>query len=336
MEVDDQQDVERLIGTEYVIPFIRHIHITRSQPWQIDLLPRIGFGNVQSLTVTEPLSCFMDDPILSILCHIFSSVVTLRVQVGTLAYDNSAELVRFICAFSHLRTLCVFGNLSVDLPLPTSLNLSTHLRHLILNGGRDATHLLEWFISLQDRPALRTLDLGGVDEADFNAIVRMCSLLEDTLESLSFVLYRYRYGGALSVLIVNDLIDLRCMGLEMRCQMHLGRIRSLQIRPRARHGLIRQLTRMLSRISSIRMDEIVLELHPLFNCELNSLEWQAMDTVLQQPTFSWLSKFEILFLTATTTPSQLPAEEQFQFFVDNLPQCNASGILSIRLSEIPS
>ena len=84
------------------------------------------------------------------------------------------------------------------------------------------------------------------------------------------------------------------------------------------------------------MDEIVLEFHPLFNCELNSLEWQAMDTVLQQPMFSWLRKFEILFLTSTTNPSQLPAEEQFQFFVDNLPQCNASGILSIRLSNIPS
>ena len=178
LEVDNQQDVERLIGTEYVIPFIRHIHITRSQPWQINLLPRIGFGNVQSLTVTEPLSCFMDDPILSILCNTFSSVVTLRVQVGTLAYDNSADLVRFICAFSHLRMPCVFGNISVDLSRPTSSSLSTHLCHLVLDGGGGATRLLEWFILHPDRPALRTLDLESADEADFNAIVGARSLLE--------------------------------------------------------------------------------------------------------------------------------------------------------------
>ena len=274
----------------------------------------------------------MNDPVLSILCNTFPSVATLQLQVKTLAYDNSANLVHFLCAFSHLRTLEIFSNILVDLPRPRSSNLSTHLRHLILDGGVGATRLLEWFISLPDRPALRTLDFRSVDEDDLDTIVRVCSLLEDTLESLSFVVYTYTVGGALSVFIVDNLIDLRCMGLGLHCQVDLGRIRSLRIRLIARHrGYIRWIARTLSRISSIHVDEIVLE----FDGDPDSEEWLTIDDVLQQETFSRLSKFEIRFQTSTTTRSRIPDEEKPRLFMENLPQCNARGILCIRPSRVP-
>ena len=332
LEVTSQDIVERLIRAKYVIPFIRHIYL---QPSQINLqvLPRVGFENIQSLTLMGGRFRPMDDPVLSILCNTFSSVVTLEVRNGM--FDNLASLVRVVCAFSHLRTLDIYGDTSAD--LPTSLNLSTHLRHLIL-GGRSGTCVLEWFTSLPDRPALRTLNLGRADEADLDNIVRVHSLLEDTLESLSFAMYKYSYGGTLSVFIVDSPIDLRCMGLALFFQVDLGRICSLRIRPKEAHRrLIRWLARILSRISSIHMDEIVLELLPSFtNSKPKALEWRAMDTVLQQQAFSRLNTFKIRFLTSTTTPSQTPAGEQSQFYIDNLPQCNARGILCIRLSHIPS
>ena len=320
MEVTSQSIVERLIRAKYVIPFIRHIYLEPSQI-NLQVLPRVGFENVQSLTLMGGRFRSMDDPVLSILCNTFSSVVTLKVQI----IDHLANLVLFVCAFSHLRTLEIYGHTLADLPRTTSLNLSTHLRHLRLGGG-SMTRLLEWFISLPDRPALHTLDLGGVDVANLDVIVRVCSLLGDTLKSLSFALYKYSNDGTLSVFIVDNLIDLRCMGLALFFQVDLGRICSLRIRPKEVHRrLIRWLAQILSRISSIHMDEIVLELLPSFDSKSNALEWRAMDTVLQQQEFSRLSTFKIRFLTATSTPSQIPAEEQF--YIDNLPQCNARGIL---------
>ena len=92
-------------------------------------------------------------------------------------------------------------------------------------------------------------------------------------------------------------------------------------------GLTRWLAQILLRLSSIHMDEIVLDLCPWFNDSLNAAEWRAVDDVLQQLTFSRLSKFEIRLLTSATAPGQIPAKERSQFFIDNLPQCNARGIL---------
>ena len=275
----------------------------------------------------------MNDPALFILSNTFSSIVTLRLRVRMVPDDDLANLVHIASAFSHLQTLDILAYTSLNFPRTTSLNLSTHLRHLVLNCGRGTTGLLEWFISHPDRPALRSICLDNVYAADFDTIVKVISLLENTLESISF--FSYYYGGTLSVFLVGNLIDLGCMGLEMHCQIDLGHIRSLQIRPKEAHRrLIRWLARVLSRISSIHMDEIVLELHPMFNGSPSSLTWQAIDTVLQQPTFSRLRKFEIHFLTSTAL-SRILAEEQSQLFIHNLPQCNARGILCIRQSHVP-
>ena len=262
-------------------------------------------------------------------------MVTLLLRFWSLPLYGLADLVDLACRFSHLRTLDIRYDTAANLLRPTSSNLSTHLRHLTLDvgGGGGATPLLEWFISLADPPALRTLDSGSVDEAGLDIIVRICSLLEDTLESLSFVLYRNCHGGTLSVFIVDNLIDLRCTGLGLHCQIDLGRIRSLRIRlNEAPRRLVRQIPRTIWRISSIHIDEIVLELHPSFHGEPNPLAWRITDTVLQQPAFSRLSKFEIHFLTCTTTFSQIPAEELLRFLIRNLPQCNARGILCVSAS----
>ena len=128
----------------------------------------------------------MDDPPLFILCDTFSSVVTLWLRIETFAYDKLANLGRFLSGFSHLRRLNLHADTLADLPRTTSLNLSTHLRHLSLVSDRRVTGLPQWIISLPDRPALRTLSFSRIHDDEVDDIVKVLSLLEDSLESLSF------------------------------------------------------------------------------------------------------------------------------------------------------
>ena len=267
----------------------------------------------------------MDNLALFILCNTFPSVVTLWLRIETLAYDDLANLVRFLSGFSHLRTLDIRADTLADLPRTTSLDLSTHLRHLSLFSKSRVPGLPQWVISLPDRPALRTLSFGRIYDDELDAIVEVLSLLEDSLESLSFWLGTL--VGMLSVFLVDNLIDLRCIGLGLYFQFTLGRKRSLRVRPDMVSGLIKWLAEMLSRLSSIHMDEMVLDLYPWFNDSLNPAEWRTVDDVLQQLTFSRLRKFEIRLLTSATAPGQIPVEERSRFLINNLPQCNARGIL---------
>ena len=92
------------------------------------------------------------------------------------------------CAFPCLQSLAVdcsgihSSKSGVDLPIPSTLSLSPHLRELELNCiGMDA--VLDWFLSLPDRPALRSVGLRPIRRNNSATIAKLLKALENSLET---------------------------------------------------------------------------------------------------------------------------------------------------------
>jgi hypothetical protein len=123
--------------------------------------------------------------ILSALIRNFSAAVDLRLD--KIGVDSIGQLVRFICGFPSLQRLVVTcqgirsDKFGFDMPAPTAFRPSPHLRVLELDYiCMDA--VLDWFLSLPDRPALRAVGLRPLDRNDSSTIAKLLLALKDSLE----------------------------------------------------------------------------------------------------------------------------------------------------------
>lgn len=176
-------DAKRLLDlASAVIPFVRHLRLD-DQPWHETLPLLVGFETIRSLAMTDlPVHC-LNAHALSALFRNFSGAVDVRLD--DVVFDTAGQLVRFICAFPCLQTLAIHcvdirsAEFGVDLPI---LSPSPHLRILELdNVCMDA--VLEWFLSLPDRPALRVVGLHSKHTNNPETIAKLLSSLENSLES---------------------------------------------------------------------------------------------------------------------------------------------------------
>jgi hypothetical protein len=168
-----------------VIPFIRHL---RLYEWSWGNTPPlyVGFTSIRSLTVTGLRAYWLDvDLLLAFFCN-FSAAVDVRLD--DVAFYGVTQLVRLICAFPSLQRLAVTcdpvcsDKFRMGLPAPTAICLSPHLRVLELdNICMDA--VLDWFLSLPDRPPLRAVGLRPLRTNNSSTIAKFLLALEDSLES---------------------------------------------------------------------------------------------------------------------------------------------------------
>ena len=169
-----------------IIPFIRHLHLLDLPcHWNRTLPLLVGFESVKSLTLTCLSTYRIGAHILSSLCCNFSAAVV--VQLDGVKFDSVAQLVRFICSCPHLQRLAIkcirpsdkFGR---DLPPPTAFSLSPHLHDLELSSVC-MDPVLDWLLSLPDRPALRAVGLRPTPLNNFDTTTKFLRALEDSLET---------------------------------------------------------------------------------------------------------------------------------------------------------
>ena len=175
--------IKRLLrSAPAVISSIRHLHL-RNQLWGIILPLLVGFESIKSLTLTGVSIDRMGADVLSGLCYNFSAAVVVRLK--DVEFDSSAQLFDFICAFPRLQRLAISfigtsDEFESDLPPPTAFSLSPHLYDLELDGAC-MDPVLDWLLSLPDRPALRAV---GLRPTYFNnTITKLLLALEDSLET---------------------------------------------------------------------------------------------------------------------------------------------------------
>ena len=177
--------VERLLkSAPAIIPFIRHLHLRRLL-WDIILPLLVGFKSIKSLTTTGLDTHRLDAHVLSDFCCNFSAAVV--VQLDDAVFDDADQLVRFICAFPRLQRLAIncmglpdeFGS---DLPPPTAFSLSPHLHDLELDDVC-MDPVLDWLLSLPDRPALRAVRLRPTIFNNSDTITMLLLALGDSLET---------------------------------------------------------------------------------------------------------------------------------------------------------
>jgi hypothetical protein len=167
-----------------VIPFIRHLRLYEKS-WDHNLPLFVAFESIRSLTLIELPARGLRANVLCAFIRNFSAAVDLRLD--GIPFDSIGQLVRFICAFPSLQRLAVTcqgigpNDFGFDLPAPTAFSLSPHLRVLELDYVcMDA--VLDWFLSLPNRPALRAVGLRPLDRNNSSTVAKLLLALEDSLE----------------------------------------------------------------------------------------------------------------------------------------------------------
>jgi hypothetical protein len=342
LAVEDDVDVEELLETtSAAIPFIRHLLIDGPRDWckwDVNLPLFVGFRNLTSLTLSHLLAQFLEASAESALFDNFSSVVVLRllkIQCGGVAH-----LVRLICAFPRLRKLVVDADglyvenapFEWNLPPRTAFRLSPSLVELEL-GAFYMGALLLWFLSLPERPVLRSVYLHQIEKHDLYVARFFLATLQGSLET--FFVSTQITDGALPIFV--DLINTHSkpgphwpFDLSRHTQLRSVQISLLTVKtviPDPDHT--RWVTQMLSRITSVHIASIRLELyvniddrHRLF------LGWDEVDAVLQKTSFSGLEDVTVWFLVDNWRDPMVPTTLLPSYLTDQLPLCNARGILS--------
>ena len=185
MTLYDLEVVKRLVQSAAIIPFIRRLHLL-DLPW-VEALPLlVGFESIRTLFIRDLLVRHLNSHILSVLLCNFSAAVVVRLE--DVEFGSVAQLVHFICSFPRLQRLAIncirasdeFGS---DLPPPTAFSLSPHLHDLELNGVC-MDPVLDWLLSLPDRPALHAVGLRPTRLNNFDTITKFLLALQDSLETL--------------------------------------------------------------------------------------------------------------------------------------------------------
>jgi hypothetical protein len=129
-------------------------------------------------------------------------VVALRLHVR---FSDMASWIRLICAFPQLESLTIRGSLATlqgvghELPSPTAFHLSPSLRALEVDFcGLEV--FLKWLLALPVRPALHSVCFHHILMCELDAIGKLITTLEDSLEYLS--LSASAAGGVLSLSIM--------------------------------------------------------------------------------------------------------------------------------------
>jgi hypothetical protein len=150
---------------QVVIPFVRCLLLGEQEYNKIVPL-LVGFESVRWLHITDLFSHSLNTRALSALFCNFSTAVEVQLDVVTLA--SASQLIRFI-------------GFKVDLSDPTTLHPSSHLCVLELDDTCiDA--VLDWFLTLPDRPALRAVGLHTIHSNNSESIANLLSTLENSLE----------------------------------------------------------------------------------------------------------------------------------------------------------
>ena len=181
------RDVKQLLrSAAVVIPFVRHLRL-RHQKWEKTLPLLVGFKSIRSLAVTDSPGhpgCLGDLAMSTLFCN-FSAAVDVRLE--NVRFLTAGCLIRFICTFPRLERLAIHCNgtslyeVGVWWPTPT-FDLSPHLRVLELDDiCMDA--VLDWFLSLPDRPALRAVGLHPDCKNNSEIVTKLLTALENSLES---------------------------------------------------------------------------------------------------------------------------------------------------------
>jgi hypothetical protein len=146
----------------------------------------VGFKSIRSLILSGISTEDLDVDVLSAFFCNFSAAVDLRLD--DVYFESVGQFVRVVCSFPSLQRLAVTGSrirsdeFGFDLQAPMALRLSPHLRVLELDDAcMDA--VLDWFLSLPDRPALRAVGLDPIHTNNSSTISNLLLTLEDSLES---------------------------------------------------------------------------------------------------------------------------------------------------------
>jgi hypothetical protein len=149
----------------------------------------VGFDRIISLKVFLPersLNIISAQTWLA-LSKNFSRVVSLSfIQFNT---TDASALAQLFCAFPHLRKIYISGIVSTDIfeseqPSATTFRppLDLHSFETRVFGMRA---VLEWFLSLSARPALRTVRLYQIEYGDLAMVNKFIGAFGSGLESLS-------------------------------------------------------------------------------------------------------------------------------------------------------
>ena len=162
-----------------VIPFVRRLCLDdqQSDRWDETLPLLVGFERLRSLMATDlPVHRLGAEPV-STLFHSFSAAVNVRLD--DVRFATTDKLVRLICAFPRLQRLAFHCSriVSDELPTQTTFSPSPYLNVLEFNCVC-MDQVLDWFLSLPDRPALRTVGLHPNKTNDFDTIARLLRAVE--------------------------------------------------------------------------------------------------------------------------------------------------------------
>ena len=318
-----------------VMPFIRHfcvVDLFTTRDWNKILPLLVGFHRVSSLsfsTVSIPWRSLKSKPRLSLL-HTFCDVVCLKLNF--IRTKRFAELASIICAFPHLQTLVV-RHLTCAVPprnhspLPSShVSLSKNLRHLEILGFQ-AELLLQWFLSFETPPALRTVYLHELDDnADKRSITRrFLQAMGPTLESLCCNSYLHE-GTLLRQHSIRPYYTISSAEFQHLVRLHnTSRLRTLHIVLRANNGQLDtsfvSFVHVLSQMASVDLDELAI--YHTEHTRVAWEEWAFLDDVLSQPQFSKLKRINIYFL-------RLHPQSLYAVY---LPRCLCRGLVHIQFVD---
>jgi hypothetical protein len=187
-----------------IIPFVRHLSLSERR-WDEILPLLVGFESVSKLT----LNYLPVHHLNSAQSARFSAAVDVRLE--DIRFATAGQLIRFICAFPCLQILYISStgtypdDFAVDVPAPSAFRPSPHLRVLELDDVcMDA--MLDWFLSLPDRPPLRALGLRLLSAHGSETLANLLLVLENSLE---FFLISTAVRGGMFVISLS-LIDVAC------------------------------------------------------------------------------------------------------------------------------
>ena len=300
-------------------PFARDLRIDGPGNLSIILPLLVGNNRLRSLHLTRLRVDRFSDPSLLNL----SGVVTLR--LWSIFFPDVSSLAQLVCAFPRLQTLhlsCIAWD-RIGLPPPTGFCLSPNLLALELKETA-IDSIIMWLLSLPVRLTLRSVTLGLRhirDEAVFRQFISALGN-SDSLEFFSFpALFDHGTLSSpslpLSVLHPRSTLG-RLVDLDLS---RLTRVRSIRIlfkffNPECAWWL----TRVLSHISSVHLEEIALEFKFSDYMNHGSQAWDQVDAILQNSTFSGLRKVELCCPPASE--STLAQE-----IASYMPRCRARGII---------
>jgi hypothetical protein len=302
----------------------------------------IGFHRIVSLDITL-FGQYLDSTnpeMWSTLGNNFSGVVSL--SLSNLFFTDASDFAQAVCAFPCLRKLIirdVINSTSTEmfeseLPPATTFRLPPDLHTFNLGiVGTDA--VLMWWLSFPTRPALRTVRTHRVRVEDLAMIQKFIGALGNDL--LSFTITTEDEDCKLPNVIL--MMNLRAVLTTTPVTLHSIDMTSLKnlrfIRLALQRGYPadqnRWVTRMLSQISSVHLEDVVLELCPFTSSIMydldTALEWSEVDAILQHSTFTRLRNVE---LQSTTWDKAAPILDPMFHAqaIERLPQCHARGILS--------